>query len=76
MWTRPWVALWPLTGAFGYRDLDFEDWIYSIFGPYNVVCEILGFAALAAFAWNQRLYRPARLRAWLVTGALDQEPAA
>jgi hypothetical protein len=75
MWTRPWVALWPLTGAFAYRDLDFEDWLYSVFGPYNVVSEIAGFAVLTAFAWSHRLYRPARFRAWLRTGALDQEPA-
>jgi hypothetical protein len=76
MWTRPWVALWPLTGAFTYRDMDLEDWIYNLFGPYNVVSEIAGFAVLAAFAWSHGLYRPARLRVWLKTGALGQEPAA
>ena len=58
------------------RDMDFEDWIYSVFGPYNVVTEIAGFAVLTAFAWRYRLYRPERLRAWLTTGAFDQEPAA
>lgn len=70
MWMRPWVALWPLTGAFGYRDLPLEDWVYSLFGPYNVVSDIAGLAVLVAFAVRYGLFRRERLEAWLRSGVL------
>jgi membrane-bound metal-dependent hydrolase YbcI (DUF457 family) len=71
MWTRPWVALWPLTGRFGYRDLAFEDWVYGIFNPYNVVSDLVGLVALLFFAWRYRLFRRERLAAWIRTGRLE-----
>jgi len=71
MWMRPWVALWPLTGRFGYRDLAFEDWVYGIFNPYNVVSDVIGLVVLAAFAWRYRLFRPSRLWVWARTGKLE-----
>jgi hypothetical protein len=67
---RPWVALWPLMGRFGYRDLAFEDWVYGIFNPYNVVSDVVGLAVLLVFAWRYQLFRWERLRAWLRTGEL------
>lgn len=70
MWTRPWVALWPLTGAFGYRDLPLDEWVYSVFNRYNVVTEALGFAALAFFAVRYRLYRRDRMQHLLQTGTI------
>jgi hypothetical protein len=70
MWMRPWVALWPLTGRFGYRDLAFEDWVYGIFNPYNVVSEAIGIAVLAAFAWRYGMLRPTRLWEWARSGEL------
>jgi inner membrane protein len=70
MWMRPWVALWPLTGAFGYRDLALEDWVYSVFGPYNVACEAIGLVALSLFGWRYGLFRWARFRAFLLSGEL------
>ncbi len=73
MWMRPWVALWPLTGRFGYRDLDFEDWVYGIFSPYNVVSDVLGLAVLVIFAWRYRLLRPSRFWAWARTGELGAQ---
>ncbi len=73
MWMRPWVALWPLTGRFGYRDLDFEDWVYGIFNPYNVVSDVLGLAVLVIFAWRYRLLRPKHLWAWARTGELGAQ---
>jgi len=72
MWTRPWVALWPLTGRFGYRDLAFEDWVYGIFNPYNVVSDVIGLVVLAAFARQYGLLRPSRLWAWARTGKLGE----
>lgn len=72
MWTRPWVALWPLTGRFGYRDLAFDDWVYAIFNPYNVVSDAIGLVVLAAFARHYRLLRPSRLWAWARTGELGE----
>ncbi|MGH9318903.1 MAG: hypothetical protein ACRD3V_03310 [Vicinamibacteria bacterium] len=70
MWMRPWVALWPLTGALGYRDLPFDEWVYGIFNPYNVVSEIIGLAVLAVLAWRYELFRAQRLGSWLRTGEL------
>ncbi len=70
MWMRPWVALWPLTGRFGYRDLDFEDWVYGIFSPYNVGSDVVGLLILAAFVWRCQLFRASRLRDWARTGKL------
>ena len=70
MWTRPWVALWPLTGAFGYRDLPLDQWVYSVFNRYNVVTEILGLFVLAFFAARYRLYRRDPLWHLLTKGRL------
>jgi inner membrane protein len=70
MWTRPWVALWPLTGAFGYRDLPLSDWVYSVFSPYNVVSELIGLVVLGAIAWRYELFRAERFRSFLRTGRL------
>jgi hypothetical protein len=75
MWMRPWVALWPFTGRFGYRFLPFEDWVYGIFSPYNVVSDVIGLVLLTAFAWRYQLFRPARFRAWARTGRLGESPA-
>jgi membrane-bound metal-dependent hydrolase YbcI (DUF457 family) len=71
MWMRPWVALWPLTGRFGYRDLPFEDWVYGIFNPYNVVSDVIGLAVLLAFARRYGLWRPSQLSLWARTGELS-----
>ncbi|HEY7698339.1 MAG TPA: hypothetical protein VIE88_07975, partial [Vicinamibacteria bacterium] len=70
MWMRPWVALWPLTGRFGYRDLPFEDWVYGIFNPYNVVSDVVGLVVLVFFAWRYRLFRGERLKTWLRSGQI------
>jgi hypothetical protein len=70
MWMRPFVALWPLTGRFGYRDQSFEDWVYAVFNPYNVVSDVIGLAVLVAFGWRYGLLRPSRLWAWARTGNL------
>jgi hypothetical protein len=52
--------------------LAFEDWVYGIFNPYNVVSDVTGLVVLAAFAWHHRLLRPSRLRAWARTGKLGE----
>ena len=36
MWMRPWTAMWPFTGTFGYRDLPLDDWVYNVLNPYNL----------------------------------------
>ncbi len=71
MWMRPWVALWPLTGRFGFRDLAFEDWVYGIINPYNVVSDVVGLAILLFVAWRYRLFRRERFAAWIRTGRLE-----
>ena len=71
MWMRPWVALWPLAGRFGFRDLAFEDWVYGIFNPYHVVSDIVGLVVLLFFAWRYRLFRRRRLAGWIRTGRLE-----
>jgi hypothetical protein len=73
MWMRPWVALWPLTGRFSYRDLPFEDWVYGIFNPYNVVSDIIGLVVLLGCAWHYGLFRPSRFWAWARTGELGTQ---
>jgi inner membrane protein len=70
MWMRPWVALWPLTGAFGYRNLAFDAWVYNVLNPYNVVSEAIGIVVLSWFAWRHGLFRWDRFRAWMVRGEL------
>jgi hypothetical protein len=70
MWTRPWVALWPLSGAFGYRELPLEQWVYSALSPYNVTTEVAGVAVLAWTVVRYRLHHGARLRAWFRCGRL------
>jgi hypothetical protein len=71
MWMRPWVALWPLTGAFQYRELPLEDWVYSLFGPYNVVSDAVGLVVLVAFARRYGLFDRKRARDWLSRGELN-----
>ena len=68
MWTRPWVALWPMTGAFGYRDLPLSNWVDSVFGPYNVVSDGIGLVVLLVFAWRYQLLDRERLAALLRSG--------
>lgn len=70
MWTNPWVALWPWTGAFGYRDLPLDQWIYSALNPYNLTTEALGFAVFIAIIARYRLYEKRYWRAWLRSGKL------
>lgn len=72
MWTRPWVALWPLTGAFGYRDMTLDVWVYNVLNPYNVTTEALGLAASLFVAVRYRLYRRDRLVHLLRTGHLEK----
>jgi hypothetical protein len=71
MWARPWVALWPLKGALGYRDLPLDEWVYSVFGPYNVTTEIAGFVFFAWLVFRYRLYVGGRLQYLLSTGRLS-----
>lgn len=73
MWMRPWVALWPFTGRFGYRDLDFDDWVYGILNPYNVVSDIVGLLVLIAFARRYGMLQPSRLWLWVRTGELSAQ---
>lgn len=68
MWMRPWVALWPVTGRFGYRDLPIDEWVYNVFNPYNVISDAIGLAVLAGFVWYHGLFRGERLIQWLRTG--------
>ncbi len=70
MWMRPWVALWPFTGRFGYRDLEFEDWVYGVLNPYNVVSDVVGLTVLLVFAWRYGMLRPSRIWLWARTGDL------
>ncbi|HSF20272.1 MAG TPA: hypothetical protein VLK65_32460 [Vicinamibacteria bacterium] len=71
MWMRPWVALWPFTGAFGYRDLDLEDWVESVLNPYNIATEIIGLAVVAYLAHHYGLFQWERFRLWLRNGDLS-----
>ena len=71
MWMRPWVALWPLAGAFGYRDLPLDQWVYSLFNPYNVISDVLGLAVIVVFAWYYGLLRWERFKSFLATGKLE-----
>jgi inner membrane protein len=70
MWTRPWVALWPFTGAFGYRDLPIEEWVHSAFGPYNITTEIAGLCFFTWLVFRYRLHEGRRLRYVLMSGRL------
>jgi len=70
MWTRPWVALWPLTGSFGYRDLPLDQWAWSAFGPYNVTTELVGIVLLVILVVRHKLHERPRFRAWLQTGTV------
>jgi inner membrane protein len=72
MWTRPWIALWPFTGALGYRNLPLEDWVYSVLNPYNVTTEAVGLAITVFFVARYRLWDRRRLRGWLRTGKLER----
>lgn len=75
MWMRPWVALWPFTGAFSYRDLPLDAWVYSVVNPYNVVTEVIGLAVMTALVLHYRLHDRRRLRAWVSTGRLPARTA-
>ena len=72
MWMRPWVALWPLIGAFGYRDLPLDEWVYSVFSLYNVISDVLGLAVLVVFARYYGLLRWRRFKTFLATGKLEK----
>ena len=74
MWTRPSVALWPFTGGFGYRDLPFDQWVYSALGPYNVTTEVIGIVVVAAVVVRYRLYNKSILLEWIRTGRLPGDP--
>ena len=74
MWTRPWVALWPFTGRFGYRELAFDDWVYGVFNIYNVVSDVVGLVILAFFAWRYGLFQRERLLASIRTGRVENAP--
>lgn len=70
MWTRPWVALWPFTGSFGYREMELEQWVSLTLSPYHVVSEALGFAVIAFFFVRYRLYERIYLSALILSGTL------
>ncbi|TDI36851.1 MAG: metal-dependent hydrolase [Acidobacteria bacterium] len=72
MWMRPWVALWPLTGALGYRDLPLDQWVYNLLSPYNVITELAGLALLVVFGWYYGLLRWERFKSFLATGKLEK----
>ncbi len=74
MWTRPSVAFWPFTGGFGYRDLPFDQWIYSALSPYNVATEVIGVVVVAAVVVRYRLYRKPILLGWIRSGRLPGDP--
>ncbi len=70
MWMRPWVALWPLTGAFGYRDLPIDQWVYGVLNRYNVTTELAGLAFVAFFVWRMGLLKRGNFVRWLRSGML------
>ncbi len=70
MWDRPWVALWPWTGKFGYRDLPLDEWVYSALNPYNVTTEALGLMVFILIVIRYRLYEKRILHAWFGSGRL------
>jgi hypothetical protein len=76
MWMRPWVALWPFTGSFSYRDMELDVWVYNVLNPYNVWSDALGIVALALLAWRYGLFDRAALKRWLRTGRLAEAQAA
>jgi hypothetical protein len=76
MWARPWVALWPLKGSLGYRDLPLNEWVYSVLGPYNVTTELAGGVFFTWLVFRYRLYVGARLRYFLSTGRLPSSARA
>ena len=71
MWMRPWTAMWPFTGTFGYRDLPLDDWVYNVLNPYNLTTEAIGFAAVLWLAIHYRLYDVLCLRRWFHSGRLE-----
>ncbi len=70
MWTRPWVALWPFTGVFGYRDFPLSDWAHGLLNPYNIISDVIGLVVLAFLAWRYELFRADRLGTFLRSGYL------
>ena len=76
MWMRPWVALWPLTGRFDYRDMAIDEWVYNVLNPYNVISDLIGFTVLLIFAWHYRLFRWQRLVRWIRSGVLESPSGA
>ena len=71
MWMRPWVALWPLTGT-SYRDMAFDEWVYNVLNPYNVISDVIGLVVLIVFARYYRLFQKGRLLVWIRTGRLER----
>jgi hypothetical protein len=69
---RPWVALWPLTGSFGYRDLPLDEWVYNVLNPYNLTTEAIGLVALSVVILRYRLHERRRLGLLLRTGRLPR----
>ena len=70
MWNRPWVAMWPVTGTFGFRDLSNEQWVWSVLNPYNLWSELAGLTVVVAFVLWFRLYKRPVLVALLSSGRL------
>lgn len=70
MWMRPWTALWPFAGRFGYRELLLQDWVYGVFSRYNVAGEVLGLALLLMLGFRHGLFSRKRARDFLRTGRL------
>ncbi|MFQ5790367.1 MAG: metal-dependent hydrolase [Acidobacteriota bacterium] len=75
MWKRPWAALWPLSGSFGFRDLPLDAWVYSVLSPYNLSSEAVGLLVVIMVAVRFRLYRRERFGAWLRSGRFPPQGA-
>lgn len=71
MWTRPWVAMWPLTGSFAYRDLSLDRWVSITLGPYNLTTEAVACLILVWLIRRHRLHEARRLLAWARSGRID-----
>ena len=61
-----------MTGAFGYRDLPLDQWLYGMLNPYNVISDVLGLAVLVVFAWYYGLLQWKRFKSFLMTGKLEK----
>jgi hypothetical protein len=74
MWTRPWVALWPFTGTFGYREMELEQWVSLTLSPYHLIAEAACFVLIACFVFRHKLFEPKHLSAWILSGILVSYP--